>query len=189
MRRVSVAVAAMACAGTMMLAAQQPQQTDSQRAGYDTTSMPSANNPSTNPGTSSSQAGQNNPWSTGRNQTLGARGQHRVRIHFSGDNADLSDSAKSMLDQRVEAMRSSQAPIVITSHGGKAAARAQNPSDSTLATQRADAVMSYLVSKGIPSQRIQVASSTTTSRKMQSQGQGQKFEVQIVADNATRVSP
>ncbi len=107
----------------------------------------------------------------------------RNRIPFAADKTDLSDSAKALLDQRVAIFRANPSMrVVIMTAGTKMEA-----SDSSMAMQRADAVKSYLVDKGVDAKRIQVASNTHGKSNTQ-QGQHQ-YVLWVVSESSSQTHP
>lgn len=132
MRRLSMSLAALACAATAVAA---QQRSDSQAT------------PRDNPQGQYSQ-GQMQGWAGG-----GGRGM-RGMLFFKDNNADLSDSAKSVIDSRMAIIRrDTSARIMVVDHASS--------SDSELVTRRLSAVKGYLVTKGVNESRIQVATRGT----------------------------
>jgi len=79
----------------------------------------------------------------------------REMIYFPNDRADLSDSAKAILRDKVTVFRANPAMrIVITGFASQPGTVAYN---MTLGRQRADAAKAYLVSQGVDPVRIEIA--------------------------------
>jgi outer membrane protein OmpA-like peptidoglycan-associated protein len=76
-------------------------------------------------------------------------------IYFENDKSELSDSAKAILSEKVTVFRANPAMrIVITGFASQPGSDAYN---MALGTRRADAAKAYLVSQGVESIRIEIA--------------------------------
>jgi peptidoglycan-associated lipoprotein len=76
-------------------------------------------------------------------------------IHFAHDSSELSSTARSILDSKVRIFRSDpEMRIVITGYASQPGTEAYN---MALGLRRAEATRAYLVSQGVASSRIQVA--------------------------------
>lgn len=84
-----------------------------------------------------------------------ARATMQQMIHFTNANADLSDSAKAILRDKLTVFRANPAMrIVITGFASQPGTEAYN---LTLGRQRAEAAKAYLVSQGVDPIRIEIA--------------------------------
>lgn len=78
----------------------------------------------------------------------------QARIQFAFDKSVITDSAKAVLDQKLEVFRANPGmTIVITGHAGMIGTDAYN---LALGERRAEASKAYLVSHGIDARRITV---------------------------------
>lgn len=80
----------------------------------------------------------------------------QARIHFAFDKSDLTDSAKAILDEKVQVFRSNPTmSVVLTGFTDVSGTDAYN---LALGTRRAQAAKSYIVSKGIDERRVTIES-------------------------------
>jgi OOP family OmpA-OmpF porin len=80
----------------------------------------------------------------------------QARIQFAFDKSEITDSAKGVLDEKVEVFRSNpEMTIAITGHAGMIGTDAYN---MALGERRAEASKAYLVSRGIDAKRITIES-------------------------------
>ena len=76
-------------------------------------------------------------------------------IHFANDQADLTDSARAILDAKLPIFRANpDLRIVVVGYASEPGTRAYN---LALGTRRAEAARSYLLAQGISAGRIEVA--------------------------------
>jgi outer membrane protein OmpA-like peptidoglycan-associated protein len=79
----------------------------------------------------------------------------QVLIHFANDQADLTDSARAILDDKLAIFQANPAlRIVIVGYASQPGTVAHN---LALGTRRAEAAKSYLVARGIAPTRIEIA--------------------------------
>lgn len=92
-----------------------------------------------------------------RQMTVVERVQRRIdklnRIYFRFDSYQLSDESMQFLDQIAEQLKTIPNKVVIGGHASKEGTRAHN---RRLALDRALSVKNYLVSRGIPGERLKV---------------------------------
>lgn len=80
----------------------------------------------------------------------------QARIHFAFDKSDLTDSAKAILDEKVQVFRANPTmSVVMTGFTDVSGTDAYN---LALGTRRAQAAKSYIVSKGIDASRVSIES-------------------------------
>ena len=103
-------------------------------------------NPSPKPAAASKPAGESPAATLTTMQAL---------IHFANDQADLSDSAKAILDEKVAIFRANPGlRIVIVGYASRPGTAAHN---LALGTRRAEAAKRHLVAQGISPTRIEIA--------------------------------
>ena len=79
-----------------------------------------------------------------------------ARIHFAFDKSTLTDSAKAILDEKVEVFRANPSMTIVI--GGYTDVVGTDAYNMALGTRRAQAAKDYIVSKGIAANRIVIES-------------------------------
>lgn len=114
-----------------------------------------------------------------------------ARIHFAFDKSELSDSAKAILDEKVQVFRANPSmSVVMTGFTDVSGSDAYN---LALGQRRAEAAKLYIVSKGIDASRVSIASKgereqvgSSTGAAGEAQNRRAVFNVRITADGSKR---
>jgi len=103
-------------------------------------------------------------------------------VHFNSDSAALTSEAKSILDDALGAINASSSSNV--SIEGHTDSRASDSYNRDLSQRRADAVVDYLVSKGVSSSRLNpvgMGEGSPVASNETSEGRAQNRRVDIIA--------